>query len=104
MKNALSIDLWANSPGSAEINRRVVLVVDSCSNEELEKVIRDLRVTDPNHRTYQSITQFVVGPFDELLTVMLPSAGLIERAVTDYIQVQHAKLDAKKFRESGGNR
>jgi hypothetical protein len=95
MKSALYIDL-------GKLNRQVVVVIDSCSTEELETLATMLRRSDPSRRTYWKIEQSVTCSFDELLTVMLPSAGLVDRAISVYIQVEQSKIAAKKFRESGG--
>ena len=99
MKGILLIELSRTAPYQRR-TRQVAVVIDSCSTEELNKVVRDLRLSDPFHRTYLSIEQVVTGLFDELLTVMLPSAGLVERAVRDYIQVESSKAAAEKFRGS----
>ena len=91
MKSALYIDL-------GKLNRQVLVVVDSCSTEELETLATTLRRSDPSRRTYWKIEQSVTSSFDELLTVMLPSAGLVERAIAVYVQVEASKHAARKFR------
>jgi hypothetical protein len=74
----------------AKVNRMLMVVVDGCGADDLERLTAKLRALDPERQEFWKIEDCVLGSFDEIIMVSAPSAVAVQRHVRAYVQCQRA--------------